>query len=109
MKRSIIERVILFVLVLVIDVTLINFNLGDKFKSITIELGTESIKIEDFLVHKQYLKRSKCLTDMNTIDLSVVGEYDLEFSFNNKKETVKLKIEDTTAPEVDYVDLKKRA
>lgn len=107
MKRSIIERVILFVLVLVIDVTLINFNLGDKFKSVTIELGTESIKIEDFLVHKQYLKRSKCLTDMNTIDLSVVGEYDLEFSFNNKKETVKLKIEDTTAPEVDYIDLKK--
>lgn len=107
MKRSIIIRFILFVLVVLIDALLINFNLRDKFKDLTIELGTESVKIEDFLVSPRYLKNSKCITEINSIDLGVVGEYDIEFSSNNKHETVKLKIEDTTPPNVAYVNLKK--
>lgn len=107
MKRSIIFRVILFVLIISCDIFLINFNLRDKFKDVTIELGTESVRLEDFLVSPIYKKQSKCLSDIKSFDISEVGEYELTFSYKGKIEAVSLTIEDTTPPEVEFVDLNK--
>lgn len=107
MKKRGIICFTLFVLVVVVDILLINFNLKNKFKNVTIELGTESVLKEEFLVSKFYEKNSKLLTDISTIDLSEVGEYDVELSFGGYKETVKLIVVDTVAPEVVYVDLNK--
>lgn len=107
MRRSRILKITLLCLVLAIDAILINFNLRNKFKDVTIELGEESVSINNFLVSKMYAKNSKCLTNLNSIDLSEVGEYDIEFSYTNSHETVKLKIVDTTSPTVEFTDLEK--
>ncbi len=107
MKRSRILKFTFFVFALIVDAILLNFNLRNKFKDITIELGTENIKINDFLVSPLYLKNSKCLTNLNSIDINEVSSYNLEFSYGGKRELVKLEIVDTTAPTVEFTNLEK--
>lgn len=78
-----------------------------KFKDVTIELGTQDIDLNAFVVSKMYKKRSICQTDLETVDLSTVGDKELVFTFADKEEKVILHVVDTTAPQVTYKDITK--
>lgn len=73
-----------------------------KFKDATIELGTNEIDASNFLVSSMYAKNAIIVTDIETLKLDKVGEVEVELSYRNKKETVKLHIVDTTAPQVKF-------
>ncbi len=75
-----------------------------KFKDIQIELGTKEINPADFLVSNMYVKNSKFVTNINTINLAEVGEYDITLAYRGREQTVKLKIADTVAPTVTFRD-----
>ncbi|MCH5167144.1 MAG: transglutaminase domain-containing protein [Erysipelotrichales bacterium] len=104
-KYKVLNIILFFFVILLINVALVFVNLRDKFKSVTIEVGTEKISVKTFIVSKLYNKRSKVLTNLDSIDLNEVGEYDIELIYGNVKSTVKLSVVDTTAPEVEFQDL----
>ncbi len=91
----------------VVSVVALIFIYQPKFKDVTIEAGSKDLDLNLFIVNKFYLKRSKCLTDIEKIDLNKTGEYDIEFSFGEKSEIVHLNIIDTTAPKVKFKDITK--
>lgn len=74
-----------------------------KFQDLTIELGTDSVRISDFMT--KYALRSKVgfVSDPAQIDLNQVGDYQLTLRQWKEEETVTLRIQDTTAPAVDFV------
>ncbi len=78
-----------------------------RFKDVTIELGQKNIEIKDFLIKEKDFDKAVFLSDLATIDFSIVGETELQLKYNKKVETVKLIIEDTTAPVVVFQDLVK--
>ena len=106
-KLRVINLVLFFLFVSIFDFCHVYLNFRDKFQDVTIEVGTEEIKTQDFLVSKMYEKRSNSITDLRKIDLTEVGEYDIELSYGRELQTVKLNIVDTTAPEVTFEDLVK--
>ena len=74
-----------------------------KFHDLTVELGTDSISMSDFLTEYARPKRVAFVSDPATIDLNAVGETELTLRQGRKEETVILKIQDTTAPVVEFV------
>ena len=79
--------------------------LRHKFKDVTLEVGTTDVDVNTFLVSKMYKGRASVVTDLSTIDYYQVGEYDITLKYGSKEETVKLKLEDTTAPVVGFQDV----
>lgn len=107
-KKSIKKIVITIIIVALIAVAILAYVLlRPKFKETQVELGTEEVTIENFLVSKLYKDGAEFVTDMSQIDLTQVGEYDITLKYMNKEETVKLKIADTTPPEVIFKDITK--
>lgn len=80
---------------------------GKKFKDVNIELGTETVELSQFVLDEKYLDGAKFITDMSTIDLTKVGSYEIELSYDNVTQKVMLNIVDTVAPEVEFQDLDK--
>ncbi|MCD7862980.1 MAG: DUF5011 domain-containing protein [Lachnospiraceae bacterium] len=80
------------------------YYLQPKFQDLTIELGTDSVSITDFMT--QYAKASKVsfVTDPSSIDIDHVGETSVTFLHGRKEETVTLHVVDTTAPAVEFLD-----
>ncbi len=76
-----------------------------KFQNVTIELGTEELDLNAFVTSKMYRKKTVCLTDIEALDLTKVGVYDIEFSYQDMKVLTKLYIVDTTAPVVEFKDI----
>ena len=79
-------------------------NFRPKFRDATIELGTTKISVDNFLVSKFYKKAAEVVTALSEIDLSEVSIFDIKVSYKGKEQTVKLKIVDTTPPEVNFKD-----
>ena len=102
-KRIIIIGVISIILIIIVVLMFLFFR--KKYSDCTIELGTDSISVKDFSKYSMYNKKTKILTNLDKIDLSKVGIHDIVLEYLGKKETVKLKIEDTTAPKVEFKDL----
>ena len=68
-----------------------------KFHDVTVELGSRLPAWQDFMT--KYAKESKvCPPDLESMDLSKAGVYELGFSHGKKTEFVTLTIVDTTAP-----------
>ncbi len=80
------------------------YYLQPKFQDLTIELGTESVSIADFMT--QYAKADKVsfVTDPSTIDINHVGDTEITFVQNKKEETVTLHVVDTTPPAVEFLE-----
>ncbi len=76
-----------------------------KFQDLTLELGAQMPKIEDFQTKYAISALSKQLTDEVYIDMRLVGKQTVEFSHGWQKYTVTLTIQDTTAPEVVFRDV----
>lgn len=93
---------IIFVLPILLYIGLYQIYYGMN-EMVVIELG-ESVTQEDFF-HKAIPKDTVFLTDLNSLDLTKVGEYTIEIEVFKQKKTSILKIEDTTPPEVEVEEL----
>jgi len=70
----------------------------DVFRDVTVELGTQSLSIRDFMTDKANPGRSFFITDPAKIDLSKIGKTSLMLRHGNVDYTVTLTVQDTTAP-----------
>lgn len=73
-----------------------------KFHDLTIELGTDTVSINDFMTEYARPKKVGFVSDVSVIDLNKVGETELTLSHGRQQETVILKIQDTTAPTAEF-------
>lgn len=78
---------------------------GPKFQDVTIELGTESVELNQFVRNETYVDKSEFVTDLSTMDFTKTGSYDIELNYNGITQKVKLNIVDTTPPTVEFTNL----
>ena len=76
-----------------------------KFHDLTLELGAQMPKMEDFQTKYAIPALSKQMTDEAYIDMRLVGKQTVDFSHGWQKYTVTLTIQDTTKPEVVFRDV----
>ena len=107
-KKTIKIIIISIISIIVIScLAIILFNIfRPKIKNtVQIELGTEEIKIQDFLTEEKDAENAEFITDISQIDLSKVGTHEITIKLNNKEYKSVLEIKDTTAPEVKFQDV----
>lgn len=107
-KKTIKIIIISIISILVIScIAVILFNIfRPKIKNtVQIELGTQEIKIQDFLTEEKDAEDAEFITDISQIDLSKVGTHEITIKLNNKEYKSVLEIKDTTAPEVKFQDV----
>ncbi|MCD7747387.1 MAG: DUF5011 domain-containing protein [Firmicutes bacterium] len=75
-----------------------------KFHDLTVELGTDSVSIADFMTEYAKSEKSAFVTDVSNIDLNNVGDTELTLAHGSREETVTLSVVDTTAPTVEFID-----
>lgn len=74
-----------------------------RFHDLTVELGTKNIGVEAFMTEFADARNVGIVTDLSTVDISVVGNIPLTLRSGRKDETVTLTIEDTTPPEAEFI------
>lgn len=100
--------VIAVVVVLILAIlAIILFNVfSKKVKDhVQLELGTQELKIQDFLTDEKYAENAEFVTDISQIDLSKVATYEITIKLDDKEYTSTLDIKDTTAPQVKFQDV----
>ena len=68
------------------------------FRDVTVELGTESLGLRSFLTDAAIPERAAFVSDPSVIDLGKVGTTEILVRHGNTESTVKLTVQDTTAP-----------
>jgi len=96
---------ILLSIFLILALLMLYLTFRNKFKSATIELGTDELSINQFLVSSMYEKKATFVTEYDDIDFERIGEQPIVLQYNNKQETVNLIIQDTTPPIVQFKNL----
>ena len=76
-----------------------------KFQDVTVELGTESISIRDFMTENAKMNKVGFVTDPALVNLNRTGEMEITLSHGGARETVTLTVRDTVAPEVVFRQL----
>lgn len=76
-----------------------------KFHDVTIHAGEELPALADFLTEYAVAEKCAFVTDMTAFHSAAVGEYDIILRQGAREERVTLRIEDTTAPELEVKDL----
>ena len=71
-----------------------------RFHDLTVELGTENIKLSQFMTEYARARNVSFISDPSEVDLNTVGETELVLAHGNSEETVVLTVVDTTAPQV---------
>lgn len=100
--------VIAVVVVLILAIlAIVLFNIfSKKVKDhVQLELGTQELKIQDFLTDEKYAENAEFVTDISQIDLSKVATYEITIKLNDKEYTSILDVKDTTAPQVKFQDV----
>ena len=100
--------VIAVVVVLILAIlAIILFNIfSKKVKDhVQLELGTQELKIQDFLTDEKYAENAEFVTDISQIDLNKVATYEITIKLNDKEYTSILDVKDTTAPQVKFQDV----
>ena len=100
--------VIAVVVVLILAIlAIILFNIfSKKVKDhVQLELGTQEIKIQDFLTDEKYAENAEFVTDISQIDLNKVATYEITIKLNDKEYTSILDVKDTTSPQVKFQDV----
>jgi len=92
----------LFVLAVVIGLAYMEVK-PKVVKAITVEAGTDSLDIDDFLLSKK--KSGSFVTDINAINFNVPGDYEIQINVDGKIYTSKLAIVDTVAPTAEPVSV----
>ena len=70
------------------------------FQDLTVELGTESVGIRDFLAQKMAPVPIHWVSDPTKVDLGQVGSHKITMGYGARSQTVTLTVQDTTAPAV---------
>ena len=76
-----------------------------KFQDVTVELGTQSISIRDFMTENAKMNKVSFVTDPALINLNKTGEMEITLAHGGSRETVTFTVQDTTAPEVVFRQL----
>lgn len=76
-----------------------------KFRDVTVELGTESISIRDFVTENAKLNKVSFVTDLSLVDLNRTGQMEITLAHGSSWETVRFTVRDTVAPEVVFRQL----
>lgn len=100
--------VIVVVVVLILAIlAIVLFNIfSKKVKDhVQLELGTQELKIQDFLTDEKYAENAEFVTDISQIDLNKVATYEITIKLNDKEYTSILDVKDTTAPQVKFQDV----
>ena len=100
--------VIAVVVVLILAIlAIVLFNIFSKKvkDQVQLELGTQEIKIQDFLTDEKYAENAEFVTDISQIDLNKVATYEITIKLNDKEYTSILDVKDTTAPQVKFQDV----
>lgn len=100
--------VIAVVVVLILAIlAIVLFNIFSKKvkDQVQLELGTQEIKIQDFLINEKYAENAEFVTDISQIDLNKVATYEITIKLNDKEYTSILDVKDTTAPQVKFQDV----
>ena len=74
-----------------------------KFHDVTIELGTESLSISDFLTEDADPARAGFASDVSNLDIGKVGAYPVTLRQGKKVEDVTLYVKDTVAPTASFL------
>lgn len=69
-----------------------------KFQDVTVELGTDTVHMRQFLTRYARLEKAAFVTDVSVIDLNNAGDTALVMRHGRKEETVTLHVVDTTPP-----------
>lgn len=69
-----------------------------KFRNLTIELGTDTVGISDFMTRYAWGRMAAFVSDPGQVDLNRVGVTDIVLRHGRKQEQVRLIVRDTTAP-----------
>jgi hypothetical protein len=77
-------------------------NQADAFQDVTVELGQPMPELEAFLVEGMDLRLAKMITAESALDLQKPGTHSVELEYSGRRQTVQLKVQDTTAPEVVF-------
>lgn len=105
-KKRIIQIIImmlgLFSLVLIAGLVYIELK-PTVAEAVTVEAGTESIEVTDFLLGKE--KDAAFITDVGSIDLNVPGIYEIQLLVNNEIYSSNLEIVDTVPPKAEPVSV----
>ncbi|MCD7859462.1 MAG: DUF5011 domain-containing protein [Firmicutes bacterium] len=75
-----------------------------KFQDVTIELGTDTVSITDFLTARGNAAKARFVTDVASVDIGCAGDYAITLAQGSREETVTLHVVDTVAPEVEFID-----
>lgn len=110
MKRSFltvlicISALILTVLTVFVGVGLYKIQNEPAFKDVTVELGTQSLHIEDFLINPSSKLDAAFVSDVRLIDLGQVGTTAITLRKGQNTQTVNLTVQDTTPPKLELVN-----
>lgn len=106
MKRAFLIGAICAGVAILIVLGAVAFILGGNnapiFHDVTVELGTESLSIWDFLTDPPQRIGSGFVSDVRLIDLSKPGTTPITMRHGNKLYNVNLTVQDTTAPVVTF-------
>lgn len=106
-KKPVILVCVLAVLLSIVAVLFAHqvwFNKQHKFQDVTVELGTETLGISQFMTKYALPHRVGFVSDVSAIDLGKVGTTELILSHGPKVEKVTLTVEDTTAPKATFLE-----
>lgn len=70
----------------------------ENFHDVTVELGTKSLTIEDFMTEKAMPSRVGFVSDPALINIGKIGQTEIIFRHGTQQHTVTLTVQDTIAP-----------
>ena len=74
-----------------------------KFQDVTIELGTTSLGIDQFMTQYAQLGKCRFVSDLSNLNIGKPGVYSLTLGHGKQEQTVTLSVVDTTAPAVVFI------
>lgn len=103
-KYAIIFVAIFTVIVSLILGAMLHKSFQPKFRDLTVELGTESIRVSDFLAPHVKNGKVSFVSDPGAIDLNRVGSTPVTLRYGTQQQTVTFTVVDTTAPAAVFVE-----
>lgn len=106
-KKLKISLAIIFIIAILAIISIVCINIFKKKvkDTVQLELGTQEIKIQDFVTDEKYADKAQFVTDVSQIDLNQVATHEITINFDNKEYKSVLEIKDTTAPQVTFQDI----
>lgn len=103
--KIVIIAVVVILILAILAIILFNVFSKKVKDHVQLELGTQEIKIQDFLTDEKYAENAEFVTDISQIDLNKVATYEITIKLDDKEYTSTLDIKDTTAPQVKFQDV----